>query len=199
MKYFQFNSSLSGFVIHYRKLKGTVSNTVRTAQDILIFVIKFCIMVYFSIFILIIIPSPFNFHVLGIRSYHYITMEYKLCEFNVWISHPYLTQSPPGQNGRHFADDVSICIFMNEKLCIWIRISLKFAPKGSIGNKPPGTYQATGHYLNQCYVIHWRSYVALVWDELRRILWCQTVGMYGPWECWKMDLVLLLAQCHLWH
>ena len=38
--------------------------------------------------------------------------------------------SPPGQNGRHFADDIFRCIFVNEKFCISNKISLKFVPKG---------------------------------------------------------------------
>ena len=33
------------------------------------------------------------------------------------------------------ADDIFKCIFMNEKLRILIRISLKFVPKGPIDNK----------------------------------------------------------------
>ena len=47
-----------------------------------------------------------------------------------------LNSSPPGQNGRHLADDVFRCIFMNEKFCVLIEISLKFVPKGPIGNSP---------------------------------------------------------------
>ena len=31
----------------------------------------------------------------------------------------------PGQNGRHFADDVFKCIFLNKKFCILMQISLK--------------------------------------------------------------------------
>ena len=42
--------------------------------------------------------------------------------------------SPPEQNGHHFADDIFKCIFMNEKFCISIRISLKFVPEGPIDN-----------------------------------------------------------------
>ena len=38
-KYFQFNSSLSGFVIHYKNLKHTVRNTVRTARHIFRYII----------------------------------------------------------------------------------------------------------------------------------------------------------------
>ena len=44
-------------------------------------------------------------------------------------------RSSPGQNGRHFAADISKCIFMNEMFCIWIRISMKFVPKRPIDNK----------------------------------------------------------------
>ena len=35
----------------------------------------------------------------------------------------------PGQNGRHFTDDI-----FNEKLCIFIRVSPKFVPKDPIDN-----------------------------------------------------------------
>ena len=47
-----------------------------------------------------------------------------------------VNSSPPGQNGRHIADDIFRCIFENEKFCILIKISLKFVPKGSIDNNP---------------------------------------------------------------
>ena len=47
-----------------------------------------------------------------------------------------LNSSPPGQNGRYFADDIFRCIFMNEKFCILIKISLKFVPMGPIDNNP---------------------------------------------------------------
>ena len=40
------------------------------------------------------------------------------------------------QNGRHFADDILICIFVNEKFYVLIKISLKFVPKGPIVNSP---------------------------------------------------------------
>ena len=44
--------------------------------------------------------------------------------------------SPPGQNGRHFADDIFRCTFMDEKFSILIKISLKFVPEGPIDNNP---------------------------------------------------------------
>ena len=40
----------------------------------------------------------------------------------------------PGQNGRHFADDIFKSIFLNENVWIPINISLKFVPKGPINN-----------------------------------------------------------------
>ena len=42
----------------------------------------------------------------------------------------------PRQNGRHFADDIFKCIFVNEDVWISIKISLKFVPKGPINNIP---------------------------------------------------------------
>ena len=40
------------------------------------------------------------------------------------------------QNGRHFPDNIFKCIFLNEKLWISIRSSLKFVPKVPVDNKP---------------------------------------------------------------
>ena len=42
---------------------------------------------------------------------------------------------PPGQNRRRFADDILKCIFLNEHVCVLIRISLKFVPRVRIDNK----------------------------------------------------------------
>ena len=47
-----------------------------------------------------------------------------------------VNSSPPGQNGCHFTDDIFRCIFMNDKFCILIKISLKLVRKGPIGNNP---------------------------------------------------------------
>ena len=46
-----------------------------------------------------------------------------------------LNASLPGQNGHHFTDDSFKYIFMNEKFCILIWISLKLVPYGLIDNK----------------------------------------------------------------
>ena len=38
------------------------------------------------------------------------------------------------KNGRQFPDDIFKCILFNENVWIFIKISLKFVPKGSINN-----------------------------------------------------------------
>ena len=42
----------------------------------------------------------------------------------------------PRQNGRHFAEDIFKCIFLNENTSISIDISLKCVPEGRINNMP---------------------------------------------------------------
>ena len=42
----------------------------------------------------------------------------------------------PRQNGRIFPDDIFKWVFLNENVCISIKISLKFVPKGPINNIP---------------------------------------------------------------
>ena len=46
----------------------------------------------------------------------------------------------PGQNGRHYEDDIFKRIFLNENVWISIKISWKFVPKGPI-NKIPALAQ----------------------------------------------------------
>ena len=50
--------------------------------------------------------------------------------------HPFINTLRPRQNGRHFADDILKCIFLNGNVWILIKISLKFVPKGPINNIP---------------------------------------------------------------
>ena len=48
----------------------------------------------------------------------------------------YVNTLRPRQNGRHFADDIFKCIFLNKNAWILLAISLKFASKGPINNIP---------------------------------------------------------------
>ena len=54
----------------------------------------------------------------------------------MWIIFCRVNTLRPGQNGRHFADDIFKCIFVNENVRIPIKISLKFVPKGPNNNIP---------------------------------------------------------------
>ena len=79
----------------------------------------------------------------------------------------YINSSPPRQNGRHFADDIFICIFVNEKILILIKISLKFVPW--IDNNPALFYITAWRRAiiwSNADPVHWRTYAALRGDEL---------------------------------
>ena len=46
----------------------------------------------------------------------------------------HINSSSPGQNGCHLADGIFRCIFVNEKVCILNKISLKFVASGPVDN-----------------------------------------------------------------
>ena len=50
----------------------------------------------------------------------------------------------PVQNGHYFADDIVKCIFLNEKFCISISISLKFVTKSSTALVQVMAWRRTG-------------------------------------------------------
>ena len=58
-------------------------------------------------------------------------------------------KSSPTQNGRHFANNIFKCIFLNENVRISIQILLIFVAKGSIDNKSAlvqtMAWRRTGH------------------------------------------------------
>ena len=59
----------------------------------------------------------------------YIETSCELCNRNyIWYLSLFY------QNGRRIADDIFRCIYMNEKCCILIKISLNFVPIASINN-----------------------------------------------------------------
>ena len=53
-----------------------------------------------------------------------------------WTQAIYFNSLRPRQNGRHFADDIFKCIFLNENIWIPIKMSLKFVSEGPINNIP---------------------------------------------------------------
>ena len=79
------------------------------------------------------------------------------------------------QNGRHFADDIFKCIFMNENILISIRISLKFVTKGPINNIAAliriMTWRLQGdkplsEQMMIKYLIYWGIYASLGLNDL---------------------------------
>ena len=68
-----------------------------------------------------------TFGTYSINFHHYPPTQSPWCAFNTLR---------PRQNGRHFADDMFKCIFLNENVWIPIEISLKFVPEGSVNNDP---------------------------------------------------------------
>ena len=120
---------------------------------------RFCILIQISLFL---------------ETCHILPDIYQKCqdsEFSLLVT---LNLSPPGQNGRHFADDIFHRIFFNENARISIKISLKFVHKGPIHNIPalvqimawrrPGDKPLSEPMLNQ----FTNACVALEGDELRR-------------------------------
>ena len=60
-------------------------------------------------------------------------MSFNIEQYNKF--QPYTFDSSPiVQNGRHLANGIFKCIFMNEKFCIFIQMPLQLVPKGSINN-----------------------------------------------------------------
>ena len=73
----------------------------------------------------------------------------------------------PRQNGRHFADDVFKCIFLNENVWILLKILLKFVPKGPINNIPSLVQiMAWRRPGDKPLSVYWRIYASLGLNEL---------------------------------
>ena len=78
----------------------------------------------------------------------------------------HINSFPSGQNGRHFTNDIFRSIFVDDKSCILIKISLKCVPKGVIDNNTsislvnglvPNRRQAI--IWTNTGPIHWRIYI----------------------------------------
>ena len=77
----------------------------------------------------------------------------------------------PRQNGRHFADDLFKCIFLNENGWISIKISLNFVPNGLINNilalVLKMAWRRSGDKPLSEPMVCWRMYASLGLNELR--------------------------------
>ena len=73
---------------------------------------------------------------MGKTEWYQTTTKQNKAIHDLYCMKKWVNSSPLGQNDRHFTDNIFRCIFVNEKFCILVKISLKFVPKGLIDNKP---------------------------------------------------------------
>ena len=91
-----------------------------------------------------------------------------ICCHHKWIWHNgknhVLTDTVGTQDGRNFPDDIFIYIFLNENVWISIEMSLKFVFRVQLSifqhwfRQWPAVGQTTSHYLNQWWLVYWRTY-----------------------------------------
>ena len=92
-------------------------------------------------------------------------------------SHWYFNSLRPRQNRRHFADNVFKCNFLNENVCIPIKISLKFVSKGPINNIPAlvqiMAWRWTGDKpLSEPMMTHSMVHICVTWPQwVKGIFW----------------------------
>ena len=91
--------------------------------------LQFCVLsrVYFS-FCFTYVPATLNGSFMYYSVYKHIIAAHNMTLI--------FNSSPPGQDGRHFADDTFRCIFVKEKFCILVKIWLKFVPQDLIDKNP---------------------------------------------------------------
>ena len=97
-----------------------------------------CVVLYFSIIQLIQGPSLIQWKRVGLLSDESVNLcwEHVSPIYSLFQSPAQFNTLRPRQYGRHFADDIFKCIFLNENVWILTRISLKFILKGPINNIP---------------------------------------------------------------
>ena len=76
----------------------------------------------------------------------------------------------PRQNGRHFADTVFKCIFLNENVWISLKISLKFVPKVPINNIPSLVQAMTWRHsgdksLSEPMMVSLLTHICVTWPQ----------------------------------
>ena len=90
-------------------------------------------------------------------------------------------------------------MFLNENAWILITISLKLVPKVMISSIA-AFVQATNHYLNQWWLLHWRKYASLGLNEVKVMAWIlfETKKTNSPRLWWNIQseehaLILIIA------
>ena len=76
----------------------------------------------------------------------------------------------PRQNGHHFPDNILKGLFLNENVCIWIKISLKLVLKGPINNIPAlvqimAWCQLVGKPLSEPLMVRLSTHICVTWPQ----------------------------------
>ena len=95
-----------------------------------------CIVRIYAWFFMHCINHHSDSHANHVIIYIFLPLAYTVCIISLHSQvHPnHINTLRPTQNGRHFADDIFICIFVNENGWVSINISPNFIPKGEINN-----------------------------------------------------------------
>ena len=101
------------------------------------------------------------------------------------------------QGGRHFADDIFECIFLNENIWIPIIISLKFVPKGPINNIPAMVQIMAWRHpedkpLSEPMVVSLPTHICVARPQWVIII-CQLV-----WNLFFSDFIIAQTRNYMW-
>ena len=101
------------------------SSLYSTIKEILRYGLCLCFVVFCCCLVLIHLPIYCTVVIMKWFQCHWRTIkedQYVSC----------INRLRPKQNGCHFSDSIFKCIFLNKKVSVSLKISLKFVPKGSI-------------------------------------------------------------------
>ena len=90
----------------------------------------------------------------------------------------------PRQNGRHFADNIFKCIFLNENVWISLKISLKFVPEVRINNIPAlvqiMAWRRSGDKaLSGTMMVSLLTHICVTRPQWVKIMMCACLGVVG--------------------
>ena len=105
----------------------------------------------------------------------------------------------PRQNGRHFADDIFKCIFLNENVWIPLKTSLTFVPKGPINNIPTlvqvMAWRRSGDKpLSEPMVVNSSTHICVTRPQWVKTLWGSLLSI--PYLLCVMG-ALIVCYCHI--
>ena len=105
------------------------------------------------------------------------------------------------QNGRHFADDISKCISLNENVWILLTISLMFVPKGPINNIPTLVQVMARRHpgdkpLSEPMMVSLSTHICVTRPQWVKVLaWSWIAQWVCEWDCSEVDLLLINSFC----